>query len=131
MAKKKETVVNNVGTTLNTEGVVKAMSEASKATDSPISQKAAADALNLLKSTITNALATGQRVQLTGFMTLAPSYRAARKGNNVITGQPMDIPDGVVVNVKAGKSLKDATKGMDASIVDTIRQQKSDKADAE
>lgn len=129
MAKKKETVVNNVGTTLNTEGVVKAMSEASKATDTPISQKAAGDMLNVFKSVVTNALATGQRVQLTGFLTLAPSYRAARKGNNVITGQPMDIPDGVVVNVKAGKSLKDATKGLDDSIVEAIRQQKADKTE--
>lgn len=129
MAKAKKEVVNNVGTTLNTEGVVKAMSEASKATDSQISQKAAADALNLFKSVVTQALATGQRVQLTGFLTMAPSYRAARKGNNVITGQPMDIPDGVVVNVKAGKQLKDATKELDASIVTAIKNMK-DKADA-
>ena len=132
MAKKKETVVNNVGTTLNTEGVVKAMSEASKEMDTPISQKAAADMLNVFKKVINNSLATGQKVQLTGFLTLTPSYRAARKGNNVITGQPMDIPDGVVVNVKAGKSLKDAVKGLDESIVEAIHQQKADKeVDAE
>ena len=121
MAKaKKVEVVNNVGTTLNTEGVVKAMAEASKATDSPISQKDAANALNLLKGVVSGALATGQKVQLTGFMSFSPSYRSPRKGNNVITNEPMDIPGGAVVSVKAGKSLKDVMKGLDESIVAAI-----------
>ena len=107
MAKAKAKVTNNVGTTLNTEGVIKAMAEASKNTDRPISQADATAALNLLKDVVKGALATGQKVQLTGFLSFSPSYRAPRKGNNVITNEPMDIPGGVVVTVKAGKALKD------------------------
>lgn len=119
MAKTK--IINNVGTTLNTDGVIKAMSEASKETDSPISQKDAQNALNLLKTVVSNALATGQKVQLTGFLSFSPSYRAPRKGNNVITNEPMDIPGCVVVTVKAGKSLKDTMKTLDESLVNAIQ----------
>lgn len=123
MAKNTKTkVTNNVGTTLNTEGVIKAMAEASKNTDRPISQADAQAALNLLKSTVQGALATGQKVQLTGFLSFNPSYRAPRKGNNVITNEPMDIPGGVVVTVKAGKALKDTVKDLDESIVKAIQE---------
>lgn len=123
MAKNTKTkVTNNVGTTLNTEGVIKAMAEASKNTDRPISQTDAQAALNLLKSTVQGALATGQKVQLTGFLSFNPSYRAPRKGNNVITNEPMDIPGGVVVTVKAGKALKDTVKDLDDSIVKAIQE---------
>lgn len=126
----KKTVVNNVGQTLNTEGIVKAMCEASKAEGgTPISQKDAANALNLFKNVVSQAIGTGQKVQMTGFLTFAPSYRAPRQGNNVITGEKMDIPGGVVINVKAGKSLKDIAKGLDDSIVKAVQAQKADKAE--
>lgn len=121
MAKNTKKVTNNVGTTLNTEGVIKAMAEASKATDRPISQTDAQAAIGLLKNVVQSALATGQKVQLTGFLSFNPSYRAPRKGNNVITNEPMDIPGGVVVTVKAGKALKDTMKELDSSIVDAIQ----------
>lgn len=119
MAKTKKT--GNVGTTLNTDGVIKAMAEASKTTEVVLSQKDASIALNLLKSVVTNALATGQKVQLTGFVSFNPSYRAPRKGNNVITNEPMDIPGCVVVSAKVGKSLKDTMKNLPESIVEAIK----------
>lgn len=123
MAKKNASkATNNVGSTLNTEGVIKAMAEASKETDRPISQTDAQAALALLKSVVQSALATGQKVQLTGFVSFNPSYRAPRKGNNVITNEPMDIPGGVVVTVKAGKALKDTMKELDESIVKAIQE---------
>lgn len=121
MAKNTKKVTNNVGTTLNTEGVIKAMAEASKTTERPISQTDAQAALNLLKGVVQDALATGQKVQLTGFISFNPSYRAPRKGNNVITNEPMDIPGGVVVTVKAGKALKDTMKDLDSTLVDAIQ----------
>lgn len=125
MAKATKTkVTNNVGTSLNTDGVIKAMAEASKNTDTVISQKQAGEALALLKGVVGDALATGQKVQLTGFISFNPSYRAPRKGNNVITNEPMDIPGGVVVSVKAGKALKDVMKGLDDSIVKAVQEQK-------
>lgn len=121
MAKNAKKVTNNVGTTLNTEGVIKAMAEASKTTEHPMSQTEAQAALNLLKCVVQEALATGQKVQLTGFLSFSPSYRAPRKGNNVITNEPMDIPGGVVITAKAGKSLKDIAKDMDESLVEAIQ----------
>ena len=123
MAKKNTNkVTNNVGTTLNTEGVIKAMAEASKATDRPISQADAQSAIGLLKNVVQGALAAGQKVQLTGFVSFNPSYRAPRKGNNVITKEPMDIPGGVVVTVKAGKALKDTMMELDESLVKAIQE---------
>lgn len=123
MAKKTEKtqVINNVGETLNTEGVIKAMAEASKSTERPISQVDAQNAINLLKQVISGALATGQKVQLTGFLTFAPSYRDARKGNNVSTNEPMDIPASVVVSVKAGKAIKDVMKDLKPEIVNSVK----------
>lgn len=129
MAKTK--VINNVGTTLNTDGIIKAMAEASKETETPMSQKDAQNALNLLKTVVSNALATGQKVQLTGFISFNPSYRAPRKGNNVITNEPMDIPGCVVVTVKAGKALKDTMKTLDESIVNAIQAEDKSKDKAE
>lgn len=119
MAKTK--ITNNVGTTLNTEGVIKAMAETSKGTDAQISQKDAQNALNLLKSVINDALSKGQKVQLTGFVSFSPSYREPRKGNNVITNEPMDIPGCVVASVKAGKLLKDTMKNLDETLVEAIK----------
>lgn len=124
----KKSVTNNVGQTLNTEGIVKAICEASKADgNSGISQKDAANVLNLFKGVVSQAIGTGQKVQMTGFLTFTPSYRAPRQGNNVITGEKMDIPGGVVINVKAGKSLKDIAKGLDESIIEAVKAQKADK----
>lgn len=119
MAKAK--VTNNVGTTFTTEDIIKAISEKSKTSDTPFSQKEAANAVAFLKEAVNEALATGQKVQMTGFITIEPSYRNARKGNNVVTGEPMDIPESVVLNVKAGKGLKDTAKALDKSIMSALK----------
>lgn len=118
---------NNVGNTISTDGIIKAISEASKKTDAPVSQKDTATVLSLLKTVVGDALKTGEKVQLTGFVTFAPSYRAARKGNNVKTNEPMDIPESVVVSIKAGKSLKDAVHDMDAAVVKAVKGEKKTK----
>ena len=114
--------INNVGQTLNTDGVIKAMVEASKADGNPILQKDAANCLNLLKKVVADSLATGQKVQLTGFLSFNPSYRSARRGNNVMTSEPMDIPESVAISVRAGKTLRDVMKSLDDSIVKSIKE---------
>lgn len=119
-----EKVTNNVGETVNTDGIIKAMVEKSKADGaSGISQKEASQAVHLLKDVVADALATGQKVQLTGFLSFNPSYRSPRKGNNVITNESMDIPESVVVSIKAGKGLKDVMKGLDSSVVQAVKAQ--------
>lgn len=127
-ATKKETkapakakVETKVGTTLNTETLIKEISEASKDTDRPISQVEASAYLNLFKDVVKKSLGEGQKIQITGFLSFSPAYRGPRKGNNVITGESMDIPGGVVVSIKAGKALKDVMREMDDSLVKAIQ----------
>ena len=122
MAKAKFT--NNVGTTFTTEDIIKGISEKSKATDTALSQKDVAHTINLLKEVVGEALSSGQKIQMTGFVTIEPSYRSSRKGNNVVTGEPMDIPESAVLNVKAGKGLKDVAKGYDKDILDALKNSK-------
>lgn len=117
------TTENKVGTTVTTEDLIKAVAEASKVSEEDsFSQREVRIVLSLLKKVVANALAAGQRISWTGFLCLTPSYRAARKGNNVVTSEKMDIPESVVVSVKAGKLLKDAVKSMDASMIEAIHQ---------
>ena len=122
MAKAK--ITNNVGTTFTTEDIIKGVSEKSKTTETALSQKDVAHAINLLKEVVGEALATGQKIQMTGFVTIEPSYRSSRKGNNVVTGEPMNIPESAVLNVKAGKGLKDVAKGYDKGILDALKNSK-------
>ena len=58
-------------------------------------------------STITNALASGEKVQLTGFGTFEVKDRPARKGRNPQTGKSIKIPASKRVSFSAGKTLKD------------------------
>lgn len=120
----KEKIVNNVGKTFTTENIIKGISEKSKETENALSQKDVAHAINLLKEVVGEALASGQKIQMTGFVTIEPSYRSSRKGNNVVTGEPMDIPESAVLNVKAGKGLKDVAKGYGKSILDALKKSK-------
>jgi len=57
---------------------------------------------------ITDATASGDGVQLVGFMTLKATKRAARKGHNPATGKPVDIAEKMVPKFTAGAKLKDA-----------------------
>ena len=120
-ATSKAKVETKVGTILNTETLIKEISEASKNTDRPISQVEASAYLNLFKDVVKKSLGEGQKIQITGFLSFSPAYRGPRKGNNVITGESMDIPGGVVVSVKAGKALKDVMREMDDSLVKAIQ----------
>jgi DNA-binding protein HU-beta len=58
--------------------------------------------------TITEYLAKGNEVNITGFGSFRISKRKARKGVNPQTGKPMDIPASTTVSYKAGKTIKEA-----------------------
>lgn len=72
-----------------------------------ISKKDADKAVAALTAVITDALKSGDKVQLVGFGTFDVSDRAARTGVNPHTGEPMDIPACKAPRFKAGKALKD------------------------
>lgn len=57
---------------------------------------------------ITEGLASGERVQFVGFGTFEPKRCAPRTGRNPHTNEPVPIPARIVPYFKAGKLLKDA-----------------------
>jgi len=79
------------------------------ANDSEMTKADSEKVLNSILSTITDAVATGDKVTLIGFGTFSVSDRAARRGRNPQTGQSIQIPARKVVKFKAGAKLINAT----------------------
>ena len=73
-----------------------------------ITKKAAADAVEAFTSSVTEAVASGDKVQLIGFGTFEVSERGARTGRNPQTGEEIKIPASKTMKFKAGKAVKDA-----------------------
>ena len=63
--------------------------------------------LNAALETLTQALATGEKVQLSGFGTFETKDREARVGRNPHTKEAVEIPATRVPTFKASKALKD------------------------
>lgn len=80
----------------------------SVAEKSGLTKKMANQAVEAVFDTISEALAQGDKVTLVGFGTFEVRDRAARKGVNPATGEPIEIPASRVPAFKAGKSLKEA-----------------------
>ena len=83
---------------------------AAVANEANLTKKDAEAAVNSALNAITNALKEGDKVALVGFGTFEARERAARKGINPLTKEPMDFPATKVPAFKAGKALKDAIK---------------------
>ena len=75
-----------------------------------LTQKDRTAAVDAVFSTIQDALAEGEKVQLIGFGNFEVRERAARKGRNPQTGEEIEIPASKVPAFKPGKALKDAVK---------------------
>ncbi|MBR2027847.1 MAG: HU family DNA-binding protein [Oscillospiraceae bacterium] len=73
-----------------------------------ITKKDAEMMVSTVFSSITEALANGEKVALTGFGTFEVKERAARMGHNPRNGEAMEIPAGKAPSFKAGKALKEA-----------------------
>ena len=70
-------------------------------------KKGAEAAVNAFISTVTDALAKGDKVQLVGFGSFEVRKRAARKGRNPKTEEEIRIPASKAPVFKAGKALKE------------------------
>lgn len=81
------------------------------ASKTDMTKKAAAEAVEAVLDSISEALAAGERVTLVGFGTFEVRDRAARRGVNPSTGKPIDIPATRVPAFKAGRSLRDTVAG--------------------
>ena len=72
------------------------------------SKASAADSIDAMLSTISEALARGESVAIAGFGTFSVKERAARQGPNPRTGEAITIAASKVASFKAGKGLRDA-----------------------
>ena len=77
---------------------------------SSITKKDAEKIVSSVFDAIADALKQGDKVQLVGFGTFEVKQRAARKGLNPLTKQPIDIAASKAPVFKAGKGLKDIIK---------------------
>ena len=71
-------------------------------------QSDAKKALNTIFQVITESLKKEEQVAISGFGNFKVKKRAATKGRNPRTGDPIDIAAKVVPSFTAGKALKDA-----------------------
>ena len=73
-----------------------------------LTKKQAGEAIDAMLEAITEALAKGDSVLLTGFGRFEVRHRAARVGINPQTKEKIQLPATKVPAFKAGKSLKEA-----------------------
>ena len=73
-----------------------------------VSQKKAADAVNVVIDEITAALVAGDKVQLSGLGIFEVRSRAARTSRNPRTGESVEVAASKVAVFKASKTLKEA-----------------------
>jgi DNA-binding protein HU-beta len=95
-------------TSMSTDDIVKAVSS-----KEGMSQKDVRACLKAIEEAVAEAVGEGKKVQLTGFATIAPIYRAERMANNIVTGEPMKVPETMSVSIKAGSMLKTAVDKLD------------------
>ena len=88
---------------MNKNDLVKAMAEETGQTASAVGEM-----LSAFEACVTKAVASGDKVQLPGFLTFDRADRAARTGRNPATGAEISIPASTVPRIKAGKTFKDA-----------------------
>ena len=75
---------------------------------SEITKKDSEKAVGAVIDAITEALASGDKVQLVGFGTFEVKTRGARMGINPRTKEKMQIAASKLPSFKAGKALKDS-----------------------
>ncbi len=75
------------------------------------SKKAATEAVDAVVDTITRAVASGERVAITGFGVFEKVARPARTGRNPRTGAAVKIKKTTVPKFKAGQGFKDVVSG--------------------
>ena len=64
-------------------------------------------AVDAVLDSLTEALASGSKVQIPGFGSFEVRERSAREGKNPSTGETIQIPAAKIAVFKPGKNLKD------------------------
>lgn len=76
--------------------------------DTHVSTAIVSDVVDSLMNEITEEMARGGKVVLSGFGTFEAVERKARTGRDICAGKPIRIPGHMAPTFKAGKILKDA-----------------------
>ena len=76
-----------------------------------VSQGQAGDCLDAFFDIVSDQVATGGEVSVTGYIKFAQVDRAARMGRNPQTGEAIHVPASKAVKITAGSKLKAAAKG--------------------
>ena len=76
-----------------------------------MTKKDAEAALNAVVAAISDAVAAGEKVQVSGFGSFDVKARDARTGRNPKTGEAVEIPASKYVAFSAGSALKDKVNG--------------------
>jgi DNA-binding protein HU-beta len=79
------------------------------------SRRQVAEIVDAALKAITDKVRAGQNVTLTGFGTFRRTERAARRGTNIRTRQPIQIPAQTSVRFTPGSELKAAVGGRSAA----------------
>lgn len=75
-----------------------------------VSKKDAEKVVNALFSTVTDALKSGQKVQVIGFGTFYTRMLKERQGYNPVKGEAARLPAVKIPAFKAGKTLKEGIR---------------------
>ena len=81
------------------------------ARETGLKKKEAEASVNAVLAAVTDALVSGEKVQIAGFGTFDVKTRDKRIGRNPATGASIEIPSAKHPTFTAGKSLKDAVNG--------------------
>jgi DNA-binding protein HU-beta len=74
-------------------------------------KKSATEAVNAVLETIQSAVATGDKVAITGFGVFEKSERPARTARNPATGATVQVPKSSVPKFRAGADFKALVNG--------------------
>ena len=88
---------------MNKSELINAIADTTEQTKDAVSKT-----LDAALTTITEALARGEEIALTGFGSFSITDRPARQGRNPRTGEAKEIPASKAPKFQAGKKLKEA-----------------------
>jgi DNA-binding protein HU-beta len=76
-----------------------------------VPQREAELVLDALSEVVTESVRRGEKVSLTGLISIQRVARGPRVGRNPRTGEPLHIPAGYSVRLSCGSRLKAAARG--------------------
>ena len=85
---------------------------------SQLSQKDVELAVKTMLEEMSQALATGGRIEIRGFGSFSLHYRAPRLGRNPKTGEAVDLTGKYVPHFKPGKELRDRVNSEEGDAMD-------------